>query len=454
VIRRCLPLLAWIALTAAGCPRAAGDEPLPDIVVILADDLGWGDLGCYGATRIATPALDGIAERGVRFTDAYSPSAVCSPSRFGMLTGTYPWRTGLVSHLAPDDPSVGHFGPEPLPEFLRRAGYATVCIGKWHLGLGTDEEPGNPESGPLDIGFDHYFGAQVRWKGFPRCWINDREWVGWRDGEVVPLPPGEERSTLAAIDPDEMPVALLDETKDFLESAGERPVFLWFATFQVHVPHLPGRRFARSSQAGRYGDYVQELDWLAGEVLALREETGRRRPVIVFMTSDNGGNEIPEHEGEGHRPNGPWRGQKPQIWEGGLRVPLLVAWEGRIPAGRVSDETVSLLDLYATIAAMIDRPVPEGAAPDSRNLLPVLEGRPAETPEREGLVLVSGGGHDWALRRGPWKLVLLRDGSRELYDLDADPGEEHDVAADHPALVEELDALLARIRSEPATAPR
>lgn len=452
--RRCVPLLVWLALVAAGCLRAAPDEPLPDIVVILADDLGWGDLGCYGAERIATPVLDGIAERGVRFTDAHAPSAVCSPSRFGMLTGTYPWRSGVVSHLAPDDPVVADFGPFPLPELLRGAGYATACIGKWHLGLGTEEDPGNPASGPLDIGFERYFGAQVRWRGHPRCWISDREWVGWRDGEVVPLAPGEERTPLAAIDPDEMPLALLDETRDFLEAAGDRPVFLWFATFHVHLPHIPGRRFLGSSEAGRYGDYVQELDWLAGELLGLLEETGRRRRAVLFVTSDNGGAELGEREGRGHRPNGPWRGAKPQVWEGGHRVPFLVEWAGRVPPGTVTDETVSLVDLYATIAEIADAPIPEGAAADSRSLLSELGGRSAEAPEREGIVMVSLGGKDRAVRRGPWKLVLLRDGSRELYDLSRDPGEQHDRAVEHPELVEELAGVLERIEAGPPTAPR
>lgn len=435
--------LAVVVAGGGGC-RKAEETPRPDIVVVVADDLGYGDLSCYGATRIRTPRLDALAERGVRFTDAHAAASVCSPSRYGLLTGRYPWRAGLHVHLEPEAPLVLEPGAPTLARILHDHGYATACIGKWHLGFGSEDRGGSPETGPLDVGFDRYFGAQVRWKRKPRCWISDRRWVGWRDGEIVPLAPGEERTALGMVDSSELPGALLAETARFLEAAGDRPVFLLFTPFHVHTPHLPGREFVRSSEAGSYGDFVQELDWLVGELLALLERAGRRHRALVFVTSDNGGVELdPDGPARGHRPNANLRGHKPEVWEGGHRVPLLAEWPGRIPPGRVFDGTVSHLDLVATCLAAAGIDPPEGTGSDGVDLYPLLRDGDMSVL-REETVHLSRGATEQALRRGRWKLVLRADGSFELYDLDEDPSEQHDRAAENPDLVEDLAERLAR----------
>jgi arylsulfatase A-like enzyme len=426
--------------TALGAPADAA--PLPDVVLVVADDLGWGDLACYGATDIATPNLDDIARRGMRFTDAYAPVSVCTPTRFALLTGRYPWREGHAQALEAGESFI--FAPDDvtLPALLRAAGYRTACIGKWHLGFGSADHPGSPEVGPLDAGFERYFGLQARWAREPRCWTLDRAWVGWRDGRVVPIEGAQERDEVALAHPDEIPSALLSETARFLEEAGDAPVFLLFAPIHVHAPHLPGAKFRGDHPAGRYGAFVEELDSIVGELLGVLDRAGRRDALLLF-TSDNGGAELNERDSRGHRPNGPLRGAKADVWEGGVRVPLLAEWPERIPAGVESHEIVCLTDVFATCLAAANVVAPDGAGTDALDLLPWLRGEQTSR-FRSHVVVGSSGVRDLAVRAGPWKLVALRDGSRELYRLDEDPGETHDVAAAHPEIVSELSALLAR----------
>lgn len=455
---RATPLLLLAACGAhAGrsdvAPTAASRSgPRPDIILIVADDLGVGDLGCYGADLIETPNMDGIAERGMRFTSAYSASSVCTPSRYALLTGRYPWRDGVDRPLMPAEPLVFAEGQPTIATSLRSAGYATACLGKWHLGYGRKDTPGALEIGPLDVGFDRYFGGRVRERGKPHFWISDREWVGWKDGRVVSL--DEEGGGESAVMRPEVTLdALLAELAGFLRQAGDRPAFVYLATFHVHKPHLPAVRFRRASHAGAYGATVEELDWFVGRVLEELERAGRRDDALIVVTSDNGAPGLKAESMRGHRPNAALRGYKAQVWEGGSRIPFLVEWPGHVPAGATTDETLSLVDLPATFAAAVGSRLPGTMGVDSYDLLPVWRGDAVDSPVREATVTTSNMDISRAIRRGDWKLVLFRDGARELYDLAADPGETVDRAGDHADVVKELAGLLARYDAEGASRP-
>lgn len=499
--------LALAALAAlAALPAHAAQPVRPNIVYILADDLGYSDLGCYNAdSKISTPHLDRLAREGTRFTDAHAATSVCSPTRYALLTGRYSWRTRLQRNvLGPWERPLIASERLTVGRLLQQHGYATACVGKWHLGLtyattdrqppslGTRTAPGNLDftrpiaDGPITRGFDHYFGTNVP-NHPPFCFVNDDRTVGtpmWgvtaaADEPDAPGPrvPGWK---LANILP-----GLTRHAVQWIEDSAKKPkpFFLYFSLTSPHYPVVPSPEFVGKSKAGRYGDFVEQTDWTIGQVLAALQRSGVADNTLVIVTSDNG----PEITGEvnpgaydrvtqsGHRSSGALRGAKRDAWEGGHRVPFIARWPGRIKAGAVSDETMCHVDFMATVAALLGAKLPDHAAEDSVNVLPVLLGEKRTAPAREATVHHSAQGK-FALRRGDWVFIDAPTGDDngprgepqwlktergyvahnqpgELFNLREDLAQRHNRYAEQPQLAAELKALLEKYKTAGRSTP-
>ena len=480
MLHRLFISLAFLALLLAHSQTFA---ETPNVVVILADDMGSGDLGCYGATQTNTPYLDRLATEGMRFTDAHSPSAVCTPTRYGLLTGRYSWRTRLKQGvLVGDSPALIEEGRLTLAGLLKSKGYATAAIGKWHLGLGSEAKTDFAKllrPGPLTAGFDSFFGIPASLDMVPYVYVeNERvlalptaqsekspksnyfDGVFWREG---PAAPGFRHQ-------DVLP-ELTQRAVQFVKAqSAQRPFFLYFALTSPHTPWVPTNEFQGKSPLGEYGDFLTQTDAAVGRVLNALKEMKLADSTLVVFTSDNGAIPLPaQFAATGHRPNGTWRGQKSDIWEAGHRVPFLVRWLGQTPAGSICAETICHTDLLATLAAIVGESLPEDAGEDSFNILPLLLGKSTDTPVREATVHHSGDGV-FALRQGKWKAILhLGSGgfsqpkrepavpggpTGQLYDLKDDPGETRNLWLEQPEIVERLSELLDRYQSEGRSRPR
>ena len=485
MLRRSLaPLLA--AAVALACSSPSPERP-PNIVLILADDFGVGDIQAhYPDNKIATPYLDRLAGEGMSFTDAHSPSAVCTPTRYGLLTGRYSWRTRLQEWvLAAYEPPLIDAGRPTLPGTLREHGYATSLIGKWHLGW---EWPGPQPSrmtkvrngqktlqwdldepvlsGPTTRGFDYYFGVDLP-NMPPFTYIeNDSVVVAPTDryvydaSEGVVMPRGFEGSPIAPgwrfreIVP-ELTERAVEQVHAL--AARDRPFFLFYSMTSPHEPISPSAAFQDSSGIAPIADFVMETDWSAGKVVEAVDDAGITDQTIVIFTADNGHSHYTgwdELVEAGHRPSGQFRGHKGDVWEGGHRVPLLVRWPGRIEAGSSSDQLVSLTDVFATAMSVIGADLPADAAEDSISFLDAALGTDAPG-SRESLVSHSNHG-EFAYRDGPWKLVFRNqverlDDSRgmetvaELYDLASDESETRNLVDERPEVVSELRAKLDEV---------
>ena len=475
--RRFLESCAAGALAAgiAGCGRNGG---LPNIVLVMADDLGYGDLGCYGAMQIPTPNIDRLARQGIRFTDAHSAAALCTPSRYSVLTGRYCWRSRLKKGVLNGyDPLLIDPGRLTLASLLRDSGYATACVGKWHLGLGDSagtDYSAELRPGPLELGFDYFFGLPASLDMPPYCFVENHRTVGELGPEKQPYNTLQRPGTMTpGWRDEEVGPTLTSKALEFIHRTRgadpHQPFFLYLPYHAPHTPCTPPDFIRGGSTAGVRGDMVTELDWAVGRIMETLDQLGIADNTLLAVTSDNGalttgpeawdgeprGNYDLEHNG--HHPNGDLRGQKSDIWEGGHREPLIVRWPRRVRAGAASDRLVCLTDLLATFAGLTGRSLPDNAGEDSFSLLPALTGENAVSPERESLVHHSGSGM-FSVRRGDWKLVLgLGSGGfskpnwiepasgaprGRLYDLRHDPAEQHDLYAQHPQLVAELEALL------------
>lgn len=405
---------------------ASAGRARPNFIIILADDLGYHDLGCYGSP-MQTPRLDRMAAEGMRFTDFYSAAPVCTPSRAALLTGCYGQRVGLPEVLFPED-RIG-LNPEEitLAELLGRRGYATACIGKWHLGH-------HPPFLPLRHGFDYFFGVP---------YSNDMTpFPLMRGDRVIEQPARQETLT----------ERYTTEALAFIARHRDRPFFLYLPHTAPHVPLRVSERFRGASGYGLYGDVVMSLDWSTGEILdRLRTLHLDERTLVVF-TSDNGPAVFKGREGGSAYP---LRGGKPLVWEGGMRVPCLMRWPGRIPAGRTCTELAVMFDLYPTLARLAGARVPADRVIDGKNIWPLMAGRRgARTPHRAFFYF--RGERLEAVRAGKWKLHLeqkLIENGRlidrllpRLYDLEADVGETRNVAPDHPDIVRRLERLAERMK--------
>jgi len=456
------------------CPAYSAQEPperKPNIVLVMADDLGWGDAGCMNpASKIPTPNLDRVAAAGMRFLDAHSPSAVCTPTRYGLLTGRYAWRTHLKAWvLGGASPALIEEGRTTLASMLSDAGYYTMGIGKWHLGLGlaksTDfDAPLRP--GPVSCGFDTYFGIPASLDMPPYVWILDEGLVQAPTG----LLPGEKHRRQdglgfyrkGAAAPDfrmhEVLPRVEQKAVEWIERAQrdqpEQPFFLYLALPAPHTPWVPVAPHLGASEAGWYGDFVHQVDGTVGSVLAALRRTGFADNTLLIVTSDNGSHWLEKDERTfGHMANGDWRGQKADIHEGGHRVPFLVRWPGKTPAGSVCPDLVCLTDVFATLAELVEHPLGDAEAEDSISLLPALRGEESSGSARKEVVHHSGGGM-FAVRSGPWKLILglgsggftqpkhikATDGGPkgQLYHLERDPKEEKNLWSEQPEVVARL----------------
>jgi arylsulfatase A len=407
-----LSVAALLPLTAF----AKTDAIRPNVVIILADDLGYGDLGCYGATKIKTPNIDRLAEQGMRFINAYVVSPVCCPSRYALMTGTYPWRaprtdqaqlwaTHVSTCLIKD-------GQPTLASVFQKAGYTTGIIGKWHLGLMNADKDWNKElsPGPLERGFDYFFGDPSNRFQF---YIEGHHPVGFdpaqpirEEGKKLIVPPSVQK-----INHSENARVLNDKACAFITGqAGKAPIFLYYTPNNVHMPLTPGAQFTGSSRAGVYGDFVQELDWTVGEIVKTLEATGQLGNTLIIFSSDNGGRLDLESRKAGHLTNGNLLGQKTDVWEGGVHVNFIAQWQGVISPGTVSDALICLTDIPATAAQIVQADLPAGSFPDGISLLPVLRGSGTLPPDRS--VVFNWGRRDktYGIRQGEW-VYIDRQGS-------------------------------------------
>ncbi len=480
----------------------------PNILILYADDLGFGDLQCYHpGSKIPTPNLDKLAAEGMRFTDGHSSSGICTPSRYALLTGRHHWRDfhGIVNAFGG---SV--FKPErlTLPEMCKEQGYKTAAIGKWHLGWDwaairkADAKPigagrkkaWGPEAfhweksipdGPLAHGFDHYFGDTVI--NFPPyCWIEDDKVVKAPDtlmdtAKWKPIKEGNWECRPGPMSSDWDPYQNIPTTTEkaveYLKAAkdSDEPFFLYFAFPAPHAPIIPNDEFDGKSEAGPYGDFVNETDDACGRILKALEESGQAENTIVVFTADNGPEKYAYARDEkfGHWSSHPLRGLKRDIYEGGHHVPFIIKWPGVAKPGKVSDALVSQIDLMATFAAALEIELPDkNAAEDSHNLLPLLKG---ETDSVRTTHIHNTKQGQYAIRDADWLLIDAKSGyvsgqnkewetrhaypaddkqEVELYNLKKDIGQKENLAADNPDKVSELKGLLQEIRDRGWSAPR
>ncbi len=400
----CLAFTALLTLIASQSPLSAVETQRPNIVLIYADDIGYGDVGCYGATKVSTPNIDRLAIEGLRFTDAHCVASICTPSRYSLLTGEYAFRkqgTGIASGirgLLIDTDS------DTLPLMLQRAGYKTGIVGKWHLGLGTEPTDYNKpiKPGPNEVGFDYAWIMPATGDRVPCVWvendhvvnldpadpikINFRVKRGTPDSFLMGVPRiGQQIGGKSALwDDENLSTKIVEKSCEFLEKHKDAHFFLEVSTHNIHVPRVPNPRFVGQSECGPRGDTIVELDWMVGEVLDKLDSLGSADETLVIFTSDNGG--ILDNNGpdkvhgvgdpdatNGHKPNGVLRGFKYDVWEGGTRVPMIVRWPGKVEPGE-SNALVSQVDYLASFAALTNQKIADGQAPDSEDHLAALIG--------------------------------------------------------------------------------
>jgi arylsulfatase A-like enzyme len=505
----CAPFAGLLALSPAA--RAADAKPpapaKPNILLIYTDDVGYGDVGCYEGCKVKTPAIDRLAAEGLRFTDAHCPAATCTPSRFSMLTGTYPFRQRGTGIASGDAALIIHTDAPTLPKLLKQAGYATAAVGKWHLGLGKGHNNWNKEirPNPNDIGFDYHFLLPATGDRVPCVYFEQGKVVDLDPADPIkvaygkridPSPSGKEaRDTLkmdyshghnqtivngisrigwmtggekARWKDEEIAEKLASHAIAFIEkqAKAKKPFFVYYATHDIHVPRYPNRRFAGKSGLGPRGDAILEMDWQVAELLKTLDRLGIAKDTMVIFTSDNGPvlddgyKDLANEKLGDHDPNGPWRAGKYSTFEGGTRVPFIVRWPARIPAGHTSNALFGHVDLAATFAALTGVKRPAKGLPDSRDELDTLlgtdkTGRPhlVEDFQGSGSSLRAG---KWKFippgnvrdRLGPWKRVKIPKGGA-LYDIETDPGETTNLAGKFPKRTAEMRTMLKNLRANP-----
>lgn len=512
ISRRAFVKSLGLAAMTAALPvklRAAGKKH-PNIVVIYADDLGYGDVGCYGATRVKTPNIDRLASEGVRFTNAHSPSATCTPSRYAMLTGEYAWRREGTGIARGDARAIIEPGRTTLPSVLQRAGYTTGVVGKWHLGLGERGEAldwnKDIQPGPLDIGFDYAFLIPATGDRVPCVYLENRRVVGLDPDDPIEVsfgkpigdePTGKEHPELLKMHPshghnqtiingisrigymrggkaarwvdEDIADTITAKATGFIEKHKDKPFFLYFSTHDIHVPRVPHPRFVGKSGMGPRGDAIVQLDWCAGQILETLDRLKLADDTLVIFTSDNGPvvddgyhDQAVEKLGD-HTPSGPLRGGKYSAFDAGTRVPFIVRWPAKVKP-RQSDALLCQIDLMASFASLTEQKLAHRDAPDSFDVLGAMLG--GKKAGRDHLVEHA---RTLSLIRGPWKYIEPSKGARlnrnvnietgcdpepQLYNLKRDLGEKNNLAKEHPERVAELAALLKKIRDDGRSRPR
>lgn len=506
-------VLAGIGFSQCGPAQPDNTEvpEKPNILIFYADDVGYGDIGCYGAIGVKTPHIDYLAEHGIRFTDAHCAAATCSPSRYSLLTGNYPFRM-RVGILPGDAPLLIQPGTPTLATALGSAGYQSAVIGKWHLGMGEGKVDWNKDikPGPLEIGFDYSFIIPATNDRVPCVYVENHRVYGadpddpmeitFTDDARDPNPydnptglshPGMVRQTgdvqhsgvivngVPRIGfmgggeqswwrDEDFPEIFTRKAIEFIDRTGDAPFFLFFAFNEIHVPRIPHEQFSGKSTMGPRGDAIVQMDYMVGRIMAALDERGLTENTLVIFTSDNGpvlddgyADQAWEMLGD-HKPAGPFRGGKYSIFEGGNRMPTITYWPGVVNEGQISDALWTQTDFFSSFARLADYNIPSGHAVDSEDMLDVLLGR--SECGREFLLEEAG---TFALRQGHWKYILPRPGAPavitfderkkiemgvisvpQLYNLNDDPGEQNNLAKEFPGKVEALHAIMMEITGD------
>jgi len=431
-------LCCTLALAAFSSASAHAGRP-PNFIIILADDLGYGDLGCYGSEKIDTPQLDRMASEGLRLTDFYATAPICTPTRASLMTGCYPSRVGLGTPLHTPD-RIG-LNPEEvtIAELLQSKGYATACIGKWHLGH-------QPDFYPTRHGFDYYYGTPLG-----HCFRTERMRKRGRYSDLflrnetrVPFPPDEQLTQ-----------ELTAEALEWIKSNREQPFFLYLSHPMPHGPVAASEKFRGQSQGGVYGDAVETIDWSTGEILQTLRELQLDQDTIVVFTSDNGADDgnwgVPANW---FGSNAPLRGKKQQAWEGGLRVPCIAWGPGHLPSQVVLRELTSVMDFLPTFSAMAGAKLPEDRVIDGKDIRSLLMGETNAQSPYDAFIYHARFGKRAGIRMGKWKLLVDVDATTwhhqgsALYDLSADPGETSNLAKEHPEVVKRLRRRLDKFEQD------
>lgn len=507
---RTLPMLLCLILATVSTHAEK-----PNIVLIMADDMGYGDLSSYGATSLKTPHIDRLANEGIKFTSGYASASTCTPTRYSMLTGNYAFRRSGTGIAPPNAPSIIQPGTETLASILKRAGYATGVVGKWHLGLGGEEGPdwnGDLKPGPLEMGFDTCFLLPTTNDRVPQVYVKDHRvlnldpadplWVGkkkpspdhptglthrdtlkmdWSHGHNSTIHNGISRigfytgGHAARFRDEDLADMWVKQSNTFIEKHKDEPFFLFFSSHDLHVPRIPHERFQGATSLGYRGDSIVQLDWCVGEIMATLERLKLDENTLVIFCSDNGpvlddGYEDGALEKIGtHRAGGPYTGGKYSVYEGGTRTPFITYWKGRITPG-ISDKIVSTIDLPASLAALTQQDLSDDACTDSFNVLPALLGA-KDAKGRDHLVQQDNGNSgSYGLRSGEWKLHRY-DKNRarnitveaklantempnyQLFNLKDDPSEQHNVIAEHPDVASKLKQQLEKIITDGRSRP-
>lgn len=448
----------WLFLCCIACQpkletaaKQETEQGPPNVLLVFADDLGYGDLSCYGHPTIHTPRLDRMAQEGIKMTSFYSAASVCTPSRAGLLTGRYPLRVGMPGNLGPDSPGGLSKEERTLAEALKGNGYRTAAFGKWHLGA-------VPGYLPTDRGFDAYLGILYSNDMMPP-WVNtERPLHLYRNDQ-----PTEEHP----VDQTTLTQRYTDEAIKFMKESGDDPFFIYLPHAMPHLPIYSSAAFSGKSKGGRYGDVIEEIDHNVGRLLDALVEIGKENNTLVIFTSDNGPwrnlpprmfNSEPVEKWHGGT-TGPLRGAKATTYEGGYRVPCIIRWPGKVPAGQVNSELATTMDLHATILTLTNTPAPDKAL-DGKDIWSLLTEEASSPHEyyhyfrRKRLDAVRDS--EWKLRIAPaadnWVSPEMQTGDEpvqmELFNLKNDPFEQFDVAADHPEVVVRLKTELARLAKE------
>lgn len=477
----------------------------PNVIFILTDDLGYGDLSCYGATKISTPNIDKLAKQGIRFTNAHSTSATCTPSRYAIMTGQYPWRTAGTGILPGDAALIIPTDKPTLPSLFQKAGYKSGIVGKWHLGLGNSLEKewnGELKPGPNEVGFDYSFIFPATADRVPSVFVENHKVLALDSNDPIQVdyekkignePTGKEHPELLKMQSspnhghdntiingiarigymtggnkarwtdEEMPLTFLFKAKEFIETNKDQPFFLHYTLTEPHVPRMPSTMFKGKSNLGYRGDAILQLDWTVGEIMKQLESLGITKNTIIIFSSDNGPVLNDGYQDEaveklnGHTPAGVLRGGKYSLFEGGTRVPFLVSWPGKTKQ-KVSDALISQVDLMASFSKLLNVEIEGNTAVDSENILNALLGK----TNKGRTVLVEQGIVSLAIVKGDWKYIEPNKGpalnkvtnielgnslQAQLYDLKNDIGEKNNLADKYPEVVKELSENLQKIKA-------
>ena len=503
-------ILTLLLLFSLSTIVSAADRP--NVIVIMADDLGYGDVSCYGATELATPNIDKLASGGLRFTQGYCSASTCTPTRFSFLTGMYAFRQPGAGIAAPNATALVKPGTETIASLMNKAGYETAVVGKWHLGLGEGDGPdwnNQLKPGPLEIGFDYCYLLPTTNDRVPSVYVenhrvvdldpSDPLWVG-RKKPSADHPTGKDPEVRAKLKmnwshghnntvhngigrigfytggnkarwrDEDLADAWVEKSNAWIEQQKDKPFFLFFASHDLHVPRMPHERFQGKTKLGFRGDAIVQLDWCVGELMKTLDRLELSEKTLIVFCSDNGP-VLDDGYQDGaieklakHKPSGIYRGGKYSIYEGGTRTPFITYWPNKIKPGE-SDKVVCTVDLASSMAALVDQAVPADACPDSFNVLPALLGQP-DAKGRDHLLQQPNKGPTLALRVGDWKVLSYdnakpkkhltyekKAGKYELYDLSKDPSEKNNLAKQNPKKLKEMLAQLEKIKKDGRSRP-